>query len=225
MTDHQHLHTASCTHAHWPETATATQQRLLGLALLLILSFALLEWLVGWWSHSLALIADAGHMAADGVAIALAGLAVWLSRHQPAAKQPWENWAALINGVALAAIAGWIVWEALERLQHADQPIASVPMLITAAIGAIVNGINVGLLHSSSHESANLRAVFLHMVADMVSSLGVILAAIAIALVHWNWMDGVVSLLVASFIFYNAISVIKQTLQEWPAVTPDQVLP
>jgi cobalt-zinc-cadmium efflux system protein len=215
MTDPAHVHTANCGHSHAVAERSRPSQRLLSLALLLILSFAVMEWVVGWFSHSLTLMADAGHMASDGLAIALAGFAVWLSRRQNQGTQRWESWAALVNGLALAAIASWILWEAVSRLQHSEQAIASLPMLMTAGIGAVVNGINVSLLHSSSHESLNLRAAFLHVVADMVSSVGVILAAIAIAILHWNWIDGVISLLVAGFILYNAIGVIQQTLSEW----------
>lgn len=223
MTDHAHVHTANCPHTHVDADRSSTQQRLLSLALLLILSFAVMEWVVGWFSHSLTLMADAGHMASDGLAITLAGFAVWLSRRQNQGKQRWESWAALVNGLALAVIASWIVWEAVSRLQHLDQAIASVPMLITAGIGVVVNGINVSLLHSSSHDSLNLRAAFLHIVADIVSSLGVILAAIAIAILHWNWIDGAISLLVAGFILYNAIRVIQQTLAEWQSVPGSEV--
>lgn len=221
MTEY-HTHSTSCSHAGHHAAClsgkTATrQQHLLQFALLLILSFAVAEWVVGWMSHSLALMADAGHMATDGLAIALAGLAVWLSRRQNTSQQRWESWAALINGLTLGSISGWILWEAISRLHQPDTAIASLPMLITAGIGAVVNGINVGLLHSSSHDSLNLRAAFLHVLADAISSIGVILAAIAIAVLHWNWIDGAVSLMVASFILYQAIQVIRQTVQELQA--------
>jgi len=189
------------------------QQRLLLLALLLILSFAAAEWIVGWMSHSLALMADSGHMASDGLAIALAGLAVWLSRRQFGSNPRWESWAALLNGIALTIVAAWILWEAVNRLHNPIAQIASVPMLITAAIGVVVNGINVGLLHAHSHQSLNLRAAFLHVLADTISSIGVIFAAIAVTLFHWVWIDGAVSLLVALFVLYNAISIVNQTVQ------------
>ncbi|MDX2239830.1 MAG: cation diffusion facilitator family transporter [Leptolyngbyaceae cyanobacterium bins.302] len=212
-----HLHSSDCAHcgnhAHIHFPAAGQQQRLLLVALLLILSFAGAEWVVGLTSHSLTLMADSGHMASDGLAIALAILAVWLAKRPDAQKQSWENWAALLNGLALGGIACWILWEAVSRFHHPAPEIASMPVLITAGVGAIVNGINVKLLHSSSHESLNLRAAFLHVLADTISSLGVILAAIAIAVFHWFWVDGAVSLLVALFILYNAILVVNQTLQ------------
>lgn len=209
----EHCSDPACTHSHHPIPTNVGQQRLLLLALVLILSFAVVEWMVGWLSHSLALMADSGHMASDGLAIALAGLAVWLSRRQPHSNSRWESWAALINGMALTAIAGWILWEAITRLQNPVAQIASIPMLITAGIGAVVNGINVRLLHSHSHASLNLRAAFLHVLADTISSVGVILAAIAIAVFHWVWVDGVVSLLVALFILYHSMAIVKQTIQ------------
>jgi len=229
MTEHS-THSAQCTHhghhghSHQIEGGE-NQQHLLRFALLLILSFAVTEWGVGWVSHSLALMADAGHMVTDGLAIALAGFAVWLSRRQNKGKQRWESWAALINGMTLGGIASWILWEAIARLHHSDEAIASLPMLITAGIGAVVNGINVGLLHSSSHDSLNLRAAFLHVLADTISSVGVILAAIAIAVLHWDWIDGAVSLMVASFILYNAIIVIRETLQELQTAWPEESQP
>lgn len=219
MTNHQHPPSSHCSHGNplhvVDETVKARQQTLLGVALVLIVSFAGMEWVVGWMSHSLALMADAGHMISDGLAIALAGLAVWLSRRQNARPLRWESWAALINGLTLGVIASWILWEAISRFHHSGEAIASLPMLITAGVGAVVNGINVRLLHDSSHASLNLRAAFLHVLADTISSVAVILAAIAIAILHWNWIDGVVSLMVASFILYNAFGVIRQTLQEF----------
>ncbi|MBF2025807.1 MAG: cation transporter [Oscillatoriales cyanobacterium C42_A2020_001] len=193
------------------------RQTLLLLVLCLVLSFAAVEWIVGLMSHSLALVADSGHMASDGLAIALASLAVWLSQRQKVGKSRWEMWAALLNGLALGAIAGWILWEAASRLQTPAQEIASVPMLITAAVGAVVNGMNASLLHRSSHQNLNLKAAFLHVLGDAVSSVGVILAAIAIALFHWVWIDGAVSLLVAGFILYSAVSLVKQILTELTA--------
>ncbi|HIK41156.1 cation diffusion facilitator family transporter, partial [Thermoleptolyngbya sp. M55_K2018_002] len=115
-------------------------------------------------------------------------------------------------GLGLVAIALWIGWEAVERLQHPDAEILGLPMLITAAVGLGVNLLNASLLHDHSHHDLNLKGAFLHMVSDAIGSLGVILAAIAVWLFGWTWADGAISLVVAALILAGAVPLIRQSL-------------
>jgi cobalt-zinc-cadmium efflux system protein len=215
-----HHHSASCVHHTTPINSpqSGSKVRLLLTALVLICSFALAELAVGWFSHSLALVADSGHMISDCLALVLALLATWIankrssSQESPPKNRRVEVLAALINGIGLVAIALWIGWEAVERLQSPPVEILSLPMLATATVGFGVNSVNIVLLHKDSHHDLNLRAAFLHVVADAASSIGVILAAIAVWALNWLWADGAISLVVSGLIIISATSLILQSL-------------
>ncbi|MEB3339033.1 MAG: cation diffusion facilitator family transporter, partial [Leptolyngbyaceae bacterium] len=171
---------------------------------------------VGLWSHSLALLADSEHMISDSLALGLALLATWLARSARTdagvqGNHRVEVGAALINGVGLVAIALWIAREAVMRLQAPAIEILSLPMLMTAIVGLGVNSVNILLLHQDSHHDLNLKGAFLHIVADAISSIGVILAAISVWQWHWLWADGVISLFVAGLIILGAIPLILQS--------------
>ncbi len=215
-----HQHSAGCVH-HTTSTCHSSQPankvRLLVTALVLICSFSLTELAVGLFSHSLALLADSGHLASDCFALILALFASWMAQRRRskdlASGNHWvEVLAALINGVGLVAIALWIGWEAIVRLQSPPVEILSLPMLATASVGLGVNSINIFLLHKDSHHDLNLRGAFLHVLADAASSVGVILAAIAVWALNWLWADGVITLFVSGLIIVSATPLIVQSL-------------
>ena len=215
-----HHHSTHCVHGCAFESEGSTRSnkvRLLWTALVLVGCFSVLELAVGFWSHSLALLADSGHMISDSLALGIALLATWSARFTTSDKSTSgyrrvEILSALANGIGLVAIAVWIAWEAITRLQSPPTDILSLPMLITAGIGLGVNGVNALLLHPSSHHDLNLRGAFLHMIADAISSVGVILAAIAVWLMQWLWADGVISLFVSALIVLGAVPLIVQSL-------------
>ncbi len=216
-----HQHSTSCIPhpTPTPESASpAKKVKLLITALILIGSFALVELGAGLFSHSLALLADAGHMASDTFALVLALLATWIARGRNSSSIALGNhWiefvAALCNGVVLVAIALWVGWEAIERLQSPSVEILSLPMLATATVGFGVNSVNILLLHKDSHHDLNIRGAFLHVLADTASSIGVILGAIAVWALGWMWADGAISLFVAALISISAIPLIIQSLK------------
>lgn len=222
-----HQHSADCAHTTIDSPAKQTQ---LTIALLLIGSFAVAELIVGLTSGSLALIAEAGHMTADSLALVLALVATRLALHPKTSvlsdslasittESPlltpsgasWEVRAAFVNGLVLVAIALCLGWEAVQRLYAPPDAIASLPMLITAAVGLVVNSVNIALLHRGSNHDLNLRGAFLHVLADAMSCIGVILAAIAVATLHWLWADSVISLVVASVILCGAMPLVAQS--------------
>ena len=234
-----HQHSATCHHPTLdaPTSHSQTKQTQLTIALVLIASFAVCELVVGVISGSLALVAEAGHMAADSLALVLALVAARLALRSPpnvlsdslvdiVTESPppipsgatWEDWAALVNGLGLVAIGLWLGWEAVQRLQSPPHEIASLPMLITAAVGLVVNGINIALLHRGSHHDLNLRGAFLHVLADAMSCIGVILAAMAVATLHWLWADGAISLLVASLILLSAMPLVGRSVRRLKGV-------
>lgn len=195
---------------------TPQKIRLLTIALLLTVAFAVTELGVGLFSHSLALLADSGHLMSDCLAIILALLATWIARRSTSEENSTvETIAALINGIGLVIIALWIAWEAVERLQSpAATEILSLPMLITAIVGFGVNSINIMLLHKESANDLNLKGAFLHIVADAASSVGVAIAAIAVWALDWIWADSAISLFVSGLIILTAIPLIFQSTQQ-----------
>jgi cobalt-zinc-cadmium efflux system protein len=214
-----HQHSDHCQPFHDPQQK---RQQLLG-ALLLIGGFAAIEWGAGQFSHSLALVAEAGHMLSDCLALGLALAATYITR--PALRDGWlgqhqleiqpdrraEIVAALINGLGLLALASWIGWEAWENLHQPAVEIATGPMLVTAIVGVGINAINVKLLHQGSDHDLNLKGALLHVIADMASAIGVIVAAIAVAAFHWLAADCVISFGIAGLIVVSAVPLIWES--------------
>lgn len=187
--------------------------------LVLILSFAGLEWAIGGFSHSLALQSDSGHMLADASAILIAlgatGMTRLTRRYYRAHARCWELGAALLNAIGLLLMAGLIAWEAVQHLVHPPTTIISFPMLLTAIVGLLINSLGMALLHQGSQQSLNLRGVFLHSLADLVSSIGVIVAAITMTVLHWMWLDGVISLGIAGLIGGSGLWLLAQSWTQW----------
>jgi cobalt-zinc-cadmium efflux system protein len=204
----------------------ATDRKRLGLFLTLVLGFAVVEWLVGSHSHSLALQSDAGHMLTDVGAIALALSASWLTRLTLSQSRPGqphlEAIAALINGFGLLVMAGLISLEAWHHLTVPTTTLVSGPMAGTALVGLGINGFGVWLLHGQGDESLNRQGAFLHVVADLASSVGVIVGALCMSLFHWFWMDGALSLAIALLISSSALPLIYQS---WRQITQTQAAP
>lgn len=214
-----HHHSHNCAHScgFESEDTKLHKVRLLWTALVIVSCFSLSELVVSFWSHSLALQAESGHMICDSFALGLSVIAAWSASfrfNRVGFGVRFEVLAALVNGIGLVAIALWIATEAIARLQSPPVDILSLPMLITAVLGLGVNSINAFLLHDHTHHDLNVRGAFLHIMADVIGSVGVILAAIAVWLMHWFWADGLISLLVSGLIFLSAIPLITETLSE-----------
>ncbi|WP_264327824.1 cation diffusion facilitator family transporter [Romeriopsis navalis] len=222
-----HQHSDNCHHDQLLDPTAKRKQ--LAIALILIGGFAAIEWGAGQLSHSLALVAEAGHMVSDCFALGLALAATFIT--QPALRDGWigqhrlevnpdrraETWAALINGVGLVLLAGWISWEAWESLHQPALEIATLPMLLTAIVGVVINGINVKLLHQGSSDDLNLKGAYLHMIADMASAIGVIIAAVLVAVFHWMAADCVISFGIAGLILVSALPLVQQSWQQLQA--------
>jgi cobalt-zinc-cadmium efflux system protein len=170
---------------------------------------------ISLWSGSLSLLADTGHLVCDIGALGLTLLAAELASRPATPRATFgyrrlEVLAALVNGLGLVAIAGFIAWEAIVHLQHPD-PVLELPMLIGSVLGLGLNSLNITLLHPHSHDDLNLQAVLLHMIADVASSVGVLIAALTIYLWHWEWMDAGMSLVVALLTAVSAIPLLRDS--------------
>ncbi|PZO59870.1 MAG: cation transporter [Phormidesmis priestleyi] len=204
-----------------PELASTRMNKihLLSIGLFLSGGFSLFEWMAGWWSHSLTLMSDAGHMLSDCLALSLAIGAAWLAhlaikQRDSLGPQTAEIAAALANGLGLLILAMWVVWEAVNRFHEDQHPVvAGEVMLVTAIVGLGINIIAASVLHDHSRHDLNVRGAFLHVLADTVSSAGVIVSAVLIWAFHWNWVDEIVSLCIAVMLAIGSFPLIFDSLQ------------
>jgi cobalt-zinc-cadmium efflux system protein len=177
---------------------------LLATALVLTASFAVVEVVAGLLSGSLVLVADAGHMFADVTGLTLALLAVWFAQRPADMRRTYgyyriEILAAVVNALLLGAVGVYIVFEAWQRLRD-PADVAGVPMLIVASLGLGVNVVSARLLQTAATESLNMRAAFMEVIADMLGSVGAIVAAIILLTTGWRYADPLFALGVGAFI-------------------------
>lgn len=187
----------------------------LGVVLALTVAFMFVEAVGGWISGSLALLADAGHMLTDAGALGLTLLSAWIglrpaSHSKTYGYQRWEILAALINGAALFGIAGWVVVEAVQRIQH-PEPIRAGLFLIVAAGGLVVNLISLGILHGIRDGNLNTRGAYLHVLGDALGSVGALAAAAIIATTGWMLADPIVSIALALLILVGAWRLMRES--------------
>lgn len=205
-----HSHSEAYDHSH---SHSHLDQSTLTISLLLIGGFMLLEFIGGKLFHSLALTADAGHMANDTLSLALALFALRVAHH----RFPIAKWLALINGSSLIVIALWIIWEALQRLQ-APSAILSLPMLVVATLGLLVNVFVARMMLKANHDNLNIRAAYLHVLADLLGSVVAIVVGIVTYYLAWNWVDPVASLLLSVIILRSGWQVCRQAVAELKSV-------
>jgi cobalt-zinc-cadmium efflux system protein len=187
----------------------------LAVVLALTLLFMVVEAVGGWLSGSLALLADAGHMLTDAGALGLTLLSAWIalrpaSHSKTYGYQRWEILAALINGAALFGIAGWVVVEAIQRIQH-PEPIRAGLFLVVAAGGLVVNLISLRILHGIRDGSLNTRGAYLHVLGDALGSVGALTAAAIIATTGWTLADPIVSIVLALLILVGAWRLVRES--------------
>ncbi len=199
------------------------------LALVLLSSLFATELVIGALSHSLSLLADAGHLCVDIAAMGLTLIAAWMAQRPATSRSTFghqraEILVALLNGLSLLAIAAFVIWESVDRF-HTPQTVLGLPMLMGATAGLGVNSLNLRLLHQRSQTDLNLRAAFLHVMADAASSIGMIAASLTIYFWHWMWMDATASLLVAGLTIVSALPLIKESLEVLLEYVPRSIDP
>ena len=183
--------------------------KLLWIVLGLRVGLFLAEVGIGLWIHSLSLLAVAGHMMVDVLAIAIALASVGLAERT--SDKRIEAWAALGNGVLLLGVAVFICWGALQQTNTGLEAEAGLPMMAIAVLGFLVKTTNATLLYGESQHSLNIRGVFLHAISDAANSISLLLAAVAIFFLQWLWADVAASLLVTLLILVNAIALIWES--------------
>lgn len=203
-------------HAHRHDHAPASFGRAFAIGIALNAAFVLIEAICGWRAGSLALLADAGHNLSDVGGLVLAWGALAAVRLRPNARHTY-GWrrgsilASFANAVILLVAMGSLAWEAVQRLQ-APSPVAAGTVMVVAGIGVIINGATAALFMAGSRNDLNIRGAFLHMAADALVSVGVVLAGALYLWQGWTWIDPVVTLLIAAVIVAGTWSLFRRSL-------------
>jgi cobalt-zinc-cadmium efflux system protein len=193
----------------------------------LTLAFTVVEVAGGIWTDSLALLADAGHMLSDNIAIALALVALTLARRPSTPTRSFglqraEILAAFVNGLTLVLVSGWIIWEAIQRFGDTPEILGGW-MLVVALVGLAVNAIAAAILIRSGRESLNVEAALRHVVADFLGSGAVLVAAVVIVTTGWTLVDPLVSIGIALLIVGSAWGVLRDSTSILMEATPSEI--
>ncbi|ELZ8933603.1 CDF family zinc transporter ZitB [Cronobacter dublinensis] len=213
-----HSHSHSHPHDSHDHAQHSNSQRLL-IAFLVTAAFMVLEIVGGLLSGSLALLADAGHMFTDAAALLVALMAVRFARRAPDTRHTFgllrlTTLAAFVNALALLVITGIIIWEAIARF-ITPQPVAGAAMLGIAVAGLLANLLSFWILHRGSDEkNMNVRAAALHVLGDLLGSVGAIVAALIILWTGWTPVDPILSILVSCLVLRSAWRLLKESMNE-----------
>lgn len=210
--DHGHTHGG----APPPGTATAAYKGRLRIALGITLSVMVMEIIGGVMSDSLALIADAAHMATDAVGLALALLAVHFANRPAAGNRTFgfaraEILAALANCLLLLGVGGFLLFEAVERFITPADTKGGLT-IIFAAVGMVANLISLSLLMRGQKESLNVRGAYLEVLADTLGSVAVLISATVILTTGWQAADPIASLVIGLMIVPRTVKLLRETL-------------
>ena len=229
MAEHDHFH------AHGPDDAhhrhaheyRPEHRRVLLISLLLTGGFAIVEFIGGWFANSLALISDAGHMAADAGALLIALVAARLAARPVSPRNTFgygraEVIGAFINGLTMLAIVVWISVEAVTRV-FKPLPIAGLPVMLIAIVGLIVNLLVLWVLTQAArdaggghaghdHGNLNTRGAVVHVLGDLLGSVAAIVAGAVVYFTGWTLIDPLLSVLVALLILRSTWQLIRESV-------------
>ena len=213
---HDHCNEHDQEHGHNHSPAPKNFDRAFAIGIALNVSFVVIEAVFGLLSNSLALLADAGHNLSDVLGLVLAWGASVLVRKIPTQRYTYglrrtSVLAALTNALVLLIAVGAIAWEAILRFGH-PEAVESGTVILVASIGIFINGFTAWLFMSGKDQDVNIRGAYLHMAADAVISLGVVVAAIAMRFTGWLWLDPSVSLAIAVVIGVGTWSLLRESL-------------
>lgn len=220
---HKHDHKEKDNHDHGP--VSYTKAFAIGIALNTV--FVIIEAGYGFSSHSLALMADAGHNLSDVLGLILAWGATYLATKKPSRKFTYgfrssSILAALANAVFLLIAIGGIAWEAIQRFSD-PHPIGASTVMIVAGIGIFINGATALLFMSGRKSDLNLKGAYLHMLSDAVISAGVVVAGLIISFTGFNLIDPVVSLVISVVIVWGTWGLLRDSVKLALNAVPESV--
>ena len=201
-------------HSHSHSQANYNNAFIIGISLNLV--FVGIEATYGIAVNSLALISDAGHNLSDVFTLAFAWGASWLASKSPTLQRTYgfrraTILASLFSAILLFIVLGGIVWEAIGRFRH-PVPINTMTVMVVAGIGIVINTVTALLFISGRDKDLNIKGAFLHMAADAVVSLGVVISGFIIMLEGWLWLDPAVSILIVVVIFWGTWGLLRDSL-------------
>lgn len=197
---HTHEHHDHSSHAHIPQ-----DKKILALSFAIITSFMVVEFVGGYWFNSLALMADAGHMANDSLSLFLALLALFLSAQK-------QRYIALLNSGSLIVVALMILVEAIQRWQNPIEMMA-LPMLGVASLGLLVNLFVAKIMLNSDHDNLNIKAAYLHVLTDLFGSIIAILSGLSAYFLGWLWVDPLASMILSVLVLKSGIGTFRLALK------------
>jgi cobalt-zinc-cadmium efflux system protein len=218
------LHTHA--HTHLGDSAKQTRGRLI-LSLTLTAGFVVFEAAAGVFSNSLALLTDAAHNLTDVIALALSLYAVWLAMKPSSALKTYGYHragilVALVNSTTLVIISLWIFYSAYLRFQSPPE-VKSGVLIVVGLIAFVINLVTALMVMKGSEHDLNLRSTFLHLMGDVLSTLGAVFAGVIIFFTNWYWLDPLVSVFIGMLILWNAWGILKETVDILLESTPRDV--
>ena len=215
-------------HSHVPTVTSANERKVL-LSFVLIFAFMVVEAVGGVLSGSLALLADAGHMLTDAAALALAYAAFRVGRRAADSKRTFgylrmEVIAGFVNAVTLFAIVGWIGYEAWMRFSE-PQEILAGPMMLVAIVGLLVNILVLWIMTRGETDHVNVKGAILHVMGDLLGSVGAIVAAVVVYYTGWTPIDPILSVVVALLIVRSAWKLLTKSIHILLEGAPDDASP
>jgi cobalt-zinc-cadmium efflux system protein len=203
-------------HAHSHSHGPATFDRAFLIGITLNTGFVVVEAVYGFLANSLALVADAGHNLSDVLGLLLAWVAASLAKRRPSTRYTYGMkrtpiLASLANAMLLLVASGAILYEAVQRLR-VPAPVEEMTVIWVALAGIVINGVTALGFLAGRKDDLNIRGAFLHMVADAVVSLGVVLSALAVLWTGWLWIDPAVSIVIALVIVVGTWSLLKESV-------------
>jgi cobalt-zinc-cadmium efflux system protein len=213
-------------HSHLGDFANQTTKRLT-LSLGLTAAFVIVEVIAGLWGNSLALLTDAAHNFTDVIALGLSWYALQIATRPANAGKTFGYHrvgilVALVNSTTLILIAAGIFFEAYHRFL-APPEVDSRILIGVGALAFFINLITAWMVKEGSEHDLNLRSAFLHLMGDVLSTLGAVIAGVIIYFTRWNWLDPLVSVMIGMFILYNAWGILRQTIHILLESTPENV--
>ena len=201
--------------------------RLFAIGVGLNVMFVLVETVAGFAANSLALLADAGHNLVDVLSLLLAWGAHSLAGSKPTHRRTYglrrsTILASLVSAVALYAALGAMAWEAIARFQS-QAPVSGQVMIIVAAVGMLINGVTALLFARDRHHDLNIRGAFLHMAADALVSLGVVITGAVLMVSGWLWLDPAISLVIILVVLASGWGLLRESLNLAVDAVPEHI--
>ena len=197
---HSHEHHDHSSHAHIPQ-----DKKILALSFAIVTGFMVVEFVGGYWFNSLALMADAEHMANDSLSLFLALLALFLSAQK-------QRYIARLNSGSLIVVALMILAEAIQRWQNPVEMMA-LPMLGVAYLGLLVNLFVAKMMLNSDHDNLNIKAAYLHVLTDLFGSIIAILSGLSAYFLGWLWVDPLASMILSVLVLKSGMEAFRLALK------------